>query len=160
MPSYKYLIVGGGMTADAAVRRIREVDRNASIGLIGTEIDPPYDRPPLSKGLWKGKPLAKSHPNLAEVYRQKVAELHAALEDETLRDEGFELIRSLIEKVVVTPVEGELQIDLHGEFAGIFTLCQPGRRADGRVGADLASQIKVIAGARNHRDFGLPPRPI
>jgi NADPH-dependent 2,4-dienoyl-CoA reductase/sulfur reductase-like enzyme len=59
MPSYKYLIVGGGMTADAAVRRIREVDRNASIGLIGTEIDPPYDRPPLSKGLWKGKPLAK-----------------------------------------------------------------------------------------------------
>ena len=58
MPSYRYLIVGGGMTADAAVRGIREVDPNASIGLIGAEIDPPYNRPPLSKGLWKGKPLA------------------------------------------------------------------------------------------------------
>jgi NADPH-dependent 2,4-dienoyl-CoA reductase/sulfur reductase-like enzyme len=57
MPSYRYLIVGGG-TADAAVRGIREVDPNASVGLIGAEIDPPYDRPPLSKGLWKGKPLA------------------------------------------------------------------------------------------------------
>ncbi len=52
-----YLIVGGGMTADAAVRGIREVDPDGSIGLIGREADPPYDRPPLTKGLWKGKPL-------------------------------------------------------------------------------------------------------
>lgn len=57
MPNYKYLIVGGGMTADAAVHGIREVDRNGSIGLVSTEAHPPYNRPPLSKGLWKGKPL-------------------------------------------------------------------------------------------------------
>ena len=57
MPDYKYLIVGGGMAAEAAVHGIREVDRNGSIGLIGAERHPPYDRPPLSKGLWKGKPL-------------------------------------------------------------------------------------------------------
>ena len=31
MLNYKYLIVGGGMTADAAVHGIREVDRNGSI---------------------------------------------------------------------------------------------------------------------------------
>ena len=57
MPHYRYLIVGGGMTADAAARSIREADRNGSIGIIGREGDPPYDRPPLSKKLWKGKPL-------------------------------------------------------------------------------------------------------
>lgn len=57
MPNYKYLIVGGGMTAGAAIGGIREVDRNGSIGLIGAEPHPPYDRPPLSKGLWKDKPL-------------------------------------------------------------------------------------------------------
>jgi 3-phenylpropionate/trans-cinnamate dioxygenase ferredoxin reductase subunit len=55
--TYSYLIVGGGMTADSAVRGIREVDRSGPIGLIGLQPDPPYDRPPLSKGLWKGKPL-------------------------------------------------------------------------------------------------------
>jgi 3-phenylpropionate/trans-cinnamate dioxygenase ferredoxin reductase component len=55
MASYKYLIVGGGMTADAAAHGIREFDRNGSIGLIGAEPHPPYNRPPLSKGLWKGK---------------------------------------------------------------------------------------------------------
>jgi len=57
MPEYDYLIVGGGMTADAAVRGIREVDSDGSIGLISLEPDPPYNRPPLSKGLWKGKDL-------------------------------------------------------------------------------------------------------
>ncbi|HEY5984742.1 MAG TPA: FAD-dependent oxidoreductase [Anaerolineales bacterium] len=59
MKHLKYLIVGAGMTADAAVRGIRELDSAGSIGLIGSENDPPYARPPLSKALWKGKPLAK-----------------------------------------------------------------------------------------------------
>jgi NADPH-dependent 2,4-dienoyl-CoA reductase/sulfur reductase-like enzyme len=54
---FKYLIVGGGMTGDAAVHGIRELDGGGSIGVIGAEPHPPYNRPPLSKGLWKGKPL-------------------------------------------------------------------------------------------------------
>ena len=57
MADYKYLIVGGGMTGDAAVQGIRELDSEGSIGLIGAEHDPPYNRPPLTKGLWKGKPF-------------------------------------------------------------------------------------------------------
>src|SRR5438874_3484559 len=57
MPNYTYLIIGGGMTADAAVRGIREVDPTGSIGILSSEPDPPYDRPPLTKGLWKGKSL-------------------------------------------------------------------------------------------------------
>jgi 3-phenylpropionate/trans-cinnamate dioxygenase ferredoxin reductase subunit len=57
MPHYPYLIVGGGMTADAAVRGIRELDSTGAIGLFAAEADPPYARPPLSKGLWKGEPF-------------------------------------------------------------------------------------------------------
>jgi NADPH-dependent 2,4-dienoyl-CoA reductase/sulfur reductase-like enzyme len=57
MNSYKYLIIGGGMTADAAVRGIRKMDADGSIGLVSMEKDPPYNRPPLTKGLWKGKPF-------------------------------------------------------------------------------------------------------
>jgi len=55
MLEYKYLIVGGGMTADSAVQGIRAIDADGSLGLIGAEKDPPYNRPPLTKGLWKGK---------------------------------------------------------------------------------------------------------
>ena len=45
------------MTADAAVRGIRECDPKGTIGVLSAESDPPYDRPPLTKGLWKGKEL-------------------------------------------------------------------------------------------------------
>jgi len=57
MAQYKYLIIGGGMTGDAAAQGIREVDPDGTIGLIGAERDPPYNRPPLTKGLWKDKPF-------------------------------------------------------------------------------------------------------
>lgn len=57
MKNYQYLIVGSGMTAAAAVDGIREIDPTGSIGIISKESDPPYNRPPLSKGLWKGDPV-------------------------------------------------------------------------------------------------------
>jgi NADPH-dependent 2,4-dienoyl-CoA reductase/sulfur reductase-like enzyme len=57
MAHYRYLVIGGGMTADAAVHGIREVDADGSICLIGREPHPSYNRPPLSKKLWQGKPL-------------------------------------------------------------------------------------------------------
>jgi len=52
--AFRYLIVGGGMTADAACRGIRDHDPDGSIGLVGEEPVAPYARPPLSKALWKG----------------------------------------------------------------------------------------------------------
>lgn len=59
MAKYQYMIVGGGMTADAAVRGIREVDPDGKIVLVGSDPNPPYNRPPLTKGLWKGKSMDK-----------------------------------------------------------------------------------------------------
>lgn len=49
---YDYLIIGAGMTADAAARGIRETDADGSIGIVGDEADPPVRRPALSKDLW------------------------------------------------------------------------------------------------------------
>ncbi len=55
MAEYRYLIIGGGMTADAACRGIRDHDADGSIGLFSEEAHEPYARPPLSKALWKSK---------------------------------------------------------------------------------------------------------
>ena len=55
MASYRYLIVGGGMTADSACRGIRDHDQDGTIGLFGAETHEPYVRPPLTKALWTGK---------------------------------------------------------------------------------------------------------
>jgi len=60
MQRFRYLIIGGGMTADAAARAIRESDPSGSIGIISDDPHPPYNRPPLSKGLWKGDDPAKT----------------------------------------------------------------------------------------------------
>jgi 3-phenylpropionate/trans-cinnamate dioxygenase ferredoxin reductase component len=72
MPDYKYLIIGGGMTGDAAVKGIRKVDPEGTIGVIGAETHAPYSRPPLSKGLWHDKELSSIWKGTAE----HGAELH------------------------------------------------------------------------------------
>ena len=56
MKRFEHLIVGGGMTAAAAARGAREVAPAAAVGIISAEPHPPYNRPPLSKALWKGDP--------------------------------------------------------------------------------------------------------
>jgi 3-phenylpropionate/trans-cinnamate dioxygenase ferredoxin reductase component len=57
MAAYTYIIIGTGMTAHAAINGIREIDKTGSIGAFGIEEALPYKRPPLTKQLWKGKPL-------------------------------------------------------------------------------------------------------
>ncbi len=90
MKHYRYLVVGGGLTGDAAVRGIRELDAAGSIGLISIEPDPPYMRPSLSKGLWKGRPVEKIWRNTQNLG----AELHLGRkatqldpQKKTIRDE-------------------------------------------------------------------------
>jgi 3-phenylpropionate/trans-cinnamate dioxygenase ferredoxin reductase subunit len=80
MSHYKYLIIGGGMTADAAVGGIRELDADGSIGLISAEPDPPYDRPPLSKDLWQGESVESIWRNTEEAQ----VELHLGREVQIL----------------------------------------------------------------------------
>ena len=74
---YKYLIIGGGMTGDSAVRGIRDVDERGTIGMLCAEGHHPYNRPPLTKGLWKGQPeeqIWRDTPELGlEVHMQRRA---------------------------------------------------------------------------------------
>src|SRR5207244_4982647 len=48
----------GIVTADTAARAINDADLTGTVYLISTDPHPPYARPPLSKGLWKGDPEA------------------------------------------------------------------------------------------------------
>jgi 3-phenylpropionate/trans-cinnamate dioxygenase ferredoxin reductase component len=83
MSHYNYAIIGGGMAADAAVGGIREVDASRSIGVFSMESDPPYNRPPLSKDLWKGTPMASIWRDTAN----RDAELHLACKIESIDPE-------------------------------------------------------------------------
>jgi chromosome segregation ATPase len=100
----------------------------------------------------KSAPAPLIHPNLAEVYRQRVASLRDALRDPASKDEAFDLIRSLIEEIRLVPEDGALRIEIKGELAGSLELCRgPTNNKPGDLStAGLAQQIKMVAGTRNH----------
>ena len=52
-----FLLVGGGVAAATCARTLREEGANGSILVVGREADPPYERPPLSKGYLAGKAM-------------------------------------------------------------------------------------------------------
>ena len=62
------------------------------------------------------------HPNMAGHYRAQVARLAEALGAEENRAEAADILRSLIERITLTPnAEGKLDIDLYGDLAGILS---------------------------------------
>jgi site-specific DNA recombinase len=98
-------------------------------------------------GLKPPAPVARFHPNVAEIYRQKVAHLWAALNDPALREEAAEVLRGLIEEIRLAPVgDGGLQIELFGELAAIMAV---GESAKTNRAADVTARFSLVAGTRN-----------
>ncbi|MDN6593523.1 FAD-dependent oxidoreductase, partial [Acidipropionibacterium jensenii] len=77
MTHYDYLIVGGGMAADAAARGIRELDEEGTLGILSADTDPPYARPALSKNLWTDRHFPW-HRALLRTRESTDADLHLA----------------------------------------------------------------------------------
>jgi hypothetical protein len=79
-----------------------------------------------------------------ELYRRKVADLAAALEQPGTREEAFLILRSLVETVHLVPDNGALRVEIRGELAGILALADSKKpAADIRDGLE---QIKMVAG--------------
>ncbi|WP_183267562.1 recombinase family protein [Acidocella aromatica] len=92
------------------------------------------------------------HPNLATIYREKVAALHEALADPATKDEAFNIIRTLIDEVRLVPEDGQLRVEIRGALAGILALSVQNDKTarvhpDGSVSV-LVEQMKLVAGAR------------
>jgi DNA invertase Pin-like site-specific DNA recombinase len=66
------------------------------------------------------------HPGLAEIYARKVSDLVGALNEDGTRKEAADLLRALIEKVILHPDQDAPnghRIELFGELAAILSLC-------------------------------------
>lgn len=66
------------------------------------------------------------HPKMADHYKGQIDRLVQALNDEACKSEAQEILRCMIEKVVLTPnaTRDELVIDLHGDLAGILAVAE------------------------------------
>jgi len=93
--------------------------------------------------------LPRLHPNLAEVYRRKVTELGALLRDPHSGAEALDILRSLVDRVTLTPADDHFEIELEGALAGMLALAHNGNAGPGGVAVSDAFRrsVKVVAGA-------------
>ena len=89
------------------------------------------------------------HPEMANFYRFQVAELYDALQEEaeTKRLKASEVLRSLVKEIILTPENGELQIDVRGDLSGILAVSLKSNTPAARAGE---SQVEMVAGTRGH----------
>ena len=85
------------------------------------------------------------HPNMAHHYQKEVKALIESLNHEDHRQEAADLIRSLIQKIVLTPKEdgSGLYIDLKGDLAGILTMAASRKSASEK--RELVKQMQEIS---------------
>lgn len=122
---YRYGIIGGGLTASAAIEGIRSRDQEGSVLLLSRDNHRPYDRSPLTKQLWSG---------------EMTLDGLAAHDDDWYRENRID-VRLRHEVVEIDPEKRKLW-DASGEEIGydellIATGCRP-RRLEAE-GAGLSS---------------------
>ena len=91
------------------------------------------------------KPAPLLHPGMADLYRTKVEDLAAALQREDTRLEASEMLRGLIDAIVLMPEKGQLRIELRGNLAAMLTAAQKTRRSPET--GDLLVPVQLVAGA-------------
>ena len=107
-------------------------------------------------------PPLRLHPSMAHAYRDRVAALIRGLNQATEMDAAKEALRTLVERIVLTPDESgrALAIDLHGDLAALLCLATgqpiqaipqsahanaaPGERRGAVEGVD---ELVLVAGA-------------
>lgn len=100
------------------------------------------------------KPLI--HPAMASRYHHAIKDLKASLNTDGARAEASQHLRGLIEKVVLTPEEGEkgLRVDLYGYLAGILNMSLETKdmKILDKLCLNASNDNKAINGAEAHID--------
>lgn len=89
------------------------------------------------------KPSVLIHPRMAQFYHASIQRLITSLNEPTKRDEAAQLLRLLIEKVVLTPNDDRsaLVVDLKGHAANILMIA--GERSEALRASDLLKLNKT-----------------
>ena len=91
-------------------------------------------------------PTPRLHPNLSLIYKNKVANLIDALNNDDTISEANEAIRQLIETIRLVPFNGRLKIELFGELAALLNLGMAPKN-EHPLDNSKGVQVTVVAGA-------------
>ena len=92
--------------------------------------------------------LPDIHPNIADIYRRRVARLADALDHPEDRDAAASAIRGLIERIVLTPSEKWAEMDavLHGDLGTILEWTGNGAEKKKTDTPVSGMSVSVVAG--------------
>jgi site-specific DNA recombinase len=115
------LMLDDGIAVDEGKTEIKALDARRKE--LQAQLDTADDPPPLL------------HPEMAQLYRQKLTTLAHALEAAETRTEAREALRGLIDVITLTPEQGVLRIELKGNLAAMLgATVQSKRSPDGCIG--------------------------
>ncbi len=101
-------------------------------------------------------PKIRLHPNLAQLYRRKVERLQESLNDPEIRDEAIQILRGLLERVLIASADAGLEVEIVGEIVQMIEIGMDDGKNNGPcLNQRMARSVKVVAGARNQRHLHL-----
>ena len=153
----------------------REMEKFIELVVNGTKIDFLTEKAEKLQG--RKDPLVKLletteeapvyvHPNMATRYAEAIEGLLSNLNDPEHRPESAQLLRGLIDKIVLTPdsERTELVVDLYGDLAGILQVSDS-RNSTGvslkprdRLKADEIKEIEQVKSVADSAETGSEPR--
>jgi hypothetical protein len=92
----------------------------------------------------KPAPVLRLHTKLPELYRSKIERLAESLNAPDTVTEAAQIMRGLIDRIVLTPVGDALQAELHGDLAVLARFAQTGERKAESPGD--SARLSVVAG--------------
>jgi site-specific DNA recombinase len=96
------------------------------------------------------QPVPLLHPNLAVVYRERIVRLCDSLNDDEGMPQAAEVLRTLIDQILLVPDDRNLAIALRGDLAAILTFASNKKRPDllskAGLSGDFLSPVSLVAG--------------
>src|SRR3954467_1754435 len=148
------LLIGGGIASAVAAATLREEGFDGAILLAGRELDPPYHRPPASKGYLRGresKADALVHPDgwweeqrVELKTRTSVMALDPAERTAALQSKETVAFRQAL--IATGAMVRRLQVD-GAQLDGIHYLRAPGNAATLRRAAAEAPRVVCVGGS-------------
>ena len=131
---------------------VSAIKQGVAIELIKDDLESISERLSKLEATLQNKETSKPllHPSMAGRYRKAIGNLTASLNHQEHRSEAHIHLRSLIEKIVLTPnpEQGDLSIDLYGDLAGILTIASQENPMNKATG--IKKRLRQIAANDNH----------
>ena len=89
------------------------------------------------------------HPNIGQLYRRRVEHLTKLMSDANTQHEAIDIIRSLIERIVITPGQkrGHPSVELVGGLAAILKLAVSEQQKTAITEDSGVRRVLLVAGA-------------